>query len=126
MILASAEGLNQTVKLPAETDQYFSRVQSVIDQQSLVEQVPDLKGLMTRVHAKAAAKPIAVELVKRDGKTTKLLVHANLLQRIAAFMIADPGTNLAMLIQLYVTLDYGINDLLIGLLQNIGFADEKI
>lgn len=33
MVLASAEGLNQTVKLPARTDDYFKRLQQVINEQ---------------------------------------------------------------------------------------------
>ena len=31
LVLASAEGLDQTVKLPARTDAYFERLQAVID-----------------------------------------------------------------------------------------------
>lgn len=126
LVLASAEGLDQTVKLPAQTDVYLSRVQAVINQQALVKRVPDLKALMHRVHKKAQAKPFEITLKKKSGETVKVYVSDYTLQRFSSYMIADPGINLSMLIQLYLTLDADVTDMLVGLLQRVGFADEKI
>lgn len=50
VVLASVEGLNQTVKLPQRTDEYFTAVQGVINQQPLKTMVPDLPALMHSVH----------------------------------------------------------------------------
>ena len=126
LVLASAEGLDQTVKLPARTDAYLSRVQDVINQQALGKQIPDLKGLMHRVHQKASNTPFEIALTKQDGSTTTVFISDDALKRIAGYMVADPGPNLAMLIQLYFTLDIGVTDMLTGILQQVGYADDSI
>lgn len=126
VVIASAEGLNQTVKLPAETDAYFARVQEVIDQQPLKQQVPDLVALMTRVHARLDVEPIALEMPTQAGGTTKILVQSHHLKALASSMIADPNQYLAMLIHMYLHLDAGNTQLLAGILQRGMFNNDPI
>ena len=124
VVIASAEGLNQTVKLPAQTDKYFSRVQKVIDQQPLHQRVPDLKKLIERVHRKLDESPITVQ-VGRERKSDMLFQRLHM-QGIASRMIADPNQNLAILIQIYSELDEGQTRSLEELLKHNIFRDEPI
>ncbi|WP_372770894.1 alpha/beta fold hydrolase [Pseudoalteromonas sp.] len=126
VIIASAEGLNQTVKLPSETDAYFSNVQSIINKQALKDQVPDLPELMKRVHMKLAANPVTVTVPKRGGEPYTLLFQKHHMQMLASMMIADPNQYLAMLIQVYQDLDKGNYALLQNILGRGIFAEEHI
>ncbi len=126
VIIASAEGLNQTVKLPAMTDRYFAEVQKVIDQQSLKQMVSDLPALMRRVHAKLDTDPILLSIPNKDGSSTDILFQTHLMQALASRMIADPGQYLAMLIHVYLGLDNGNTDLLMHILQRGMFNNEPL
>ncbi len=107
LVLASAEGLDQTVKLPARTDAYFSRLQEVIDADPQAKAVyPDIKALMRRVHAKLEAEPVMLEIPAKDGAKPFLLTRRDM-QLAASSMIADPEYA-AMLLQLYLAADAGI------------------
>lgn len=107
VIIASAEGLNQTVKLPAETDKYFERIQQVIDQQELKTQVPDLVGLMKRVHKKLDVNPMPIKVTYQDGSSSEVLLQSDHLRMMSSMMIADPNQYLAMLLGIYATVDQG-------------------
>ncbi|MDC8832433.1 alpha/beta hydrolase [Alteromonas gilva] len=126
LVLASVEGLSQTVKLPARTDAYFQRVQDVLNAQALGEQVPDLLKLMRRVHQTLNDAPLELTLTRQDGTAVSVPVNATHLQRTASFMIADPGPYLATLIQLYQSLGHGDSRMLQGLLQQFGYADRPL
>ena len=126
VILASAEGLDQTVKLPAETDAYFAKLQTVINQQELRQQIPDLVGLMRRVHTKLDNTPISLAIPQKDGSNQQMLFQKEHLQMLASQMIADPNQYLAMLIQTYWGLDKGNTQMLEGILQRGIFTDEPI
>ncbi|PAY02342.1 alpha/beta hydrolase [Pseudoalteromonas sp. HM-SA03] len=126
VIIASAEGLNQTVKLPHQTDQYFERVQGIINQQALKQQVSDLPALMRRVHSKLEQQPIALQITQKDGSKTPMLFQKHHIQSLASMMIADPNQYLAMLIHVYLGLDNGNIELLKHVLQRGMFTDEPI
>lgn len=126
VIIASAEGLDQTVKLPSETDRYFSKVQAIIDNQALKKQVPDLKGLMKRVHHSLIQKPVMLSVTKRDGSSYNLLFQKRHMQGLASRMIADPNQYLAMLIKVYQDLEQGQYGLLQHILARGMFANESI
>jgi len=121
VVLASAEGPDQTVKLPLNTQRYFERVQQVIDQQSLKETVPDLQGLMMQVHASLEKKPVLVEL--KGGQ--KMLFQSHHMRMLAAMMIADPGRYLSYLIHLYLDLAQGNTEQLAGVL-NRGIFESQL
>ena len=57
VIIASAEGLDQTVKMPAYTDAYFGRLQAAVDTQpAAAARYPDIAGMIRRVHARLEAE----------------------------------------------------------------------
>ncbi|KZN61859.1 hypothetical protein N473_21975 [Pseudoalteromonas luteoviolacea CPMOR-1] len=126
VIIASAEGLNQTVKLPAQTDLYFKKLQIVIDQQALKTDIPNLSALMKRVHAKLDEAPKQITIQNRDGSTTQLLFQTHHLQTLASKMIADPNHYLAILLHIYLGLDNNNTELLSAVLQRGMFKDEPI
>jgi pimeloyl-ACP methyl ester carboxylesterase len=127
VVIASAEGLDQTVKLPAETDAYFSRLQQAINTQpEAAVQFPDIAGLMHRVHQKLDQAPLKVEIPQKDGSSQEMLFQKMHLQIIASSMIADPHRGVSHLLALYHTLDQGIDSALIAILQRGYFSNEAI
>lgn len=126
VIIASAEGLNQTVKLPSETDSYFANIQRIIENQPVKAQVPDFVALMQRVHQKLEKQPVKLTVPRRKGEPHALLFQKHHMQTLASMMIADPNEYLAMLIQIYVGIDKGNYQLLQAVLQRGIFSEEQI
>jgi len=126
VVLASVEGLDQTVKLPQRTDDYFAAVQAVIDQQPLKAMVPDLPALMRSVHNKLEKQPLSVKIPNRDGSTTTMLFQKGDMQALASMMIADPGQYLAMLIHTYLSLSANDTGLLMSILQRGMFNEAPL
>jgi len=126
LILASVEGLDQTVKRPSETDAYFSRLQTAINGiPSLQQRHPDVIGLMRVVHAGLGESPLAVTVTPRDAEAYEFLLEKHDLQRIASMMIADPGTALRLL-DLYRALAAEYTEPMAGLLANFHRHDAPI
>ncbi len=92
-VLAGIEGLDETVKLPALTDAFFARVQSVIDDDPDAAKVyPDLTGLMRSVHARLEREPAKVTLKDEAGRDVRLVVGKLDVQIVTSFSISDPHT----------------------------------
>ena len=127
VILASAEGLDQTVKLPQYTDAYFASLQRVIDvQPQLKARFPDVVALMKRVLLKLDAGPIVVS-TGEDEKQQKQFVFQKLhLQMLSSMLISDPGRYLGLLLELYHSLDNGQTEALKMVLQQGFFTDDTI
>ena len=107
VILASVEGLDQTVKLPARTDAYFTRLQEAVDAQPAAHALyPDIVGMMRRVHARLEAEPLYLTIRPRNGKHYAFLLQRRHLQELASGLIADPE-NAALMLALYRSLDNG-------------------
>jgi pimeloyl-ACP methyl ester carboxylesterase len=114
IVLASVEGLDQTVKLPSQTDAYFDRLQMAIDQEPAAKAVyPDIKGMMRRVHAQLDAEPVLLQIPTKDGAKPMLLTGETM-QMMASGSIADPQTASQMLM-LYLAVDAGMTDPVAGL-----------
>lgn len=112
MILASAEGLDQTVKLPSETDAYFARLQAAIDADPKARAAfPDSIGLIRRVHARLEKEPAMLDL----PGGAQIALGKEMMQRVASALIADPE-QAAMLLSLYAAIDAGHTAPLAGLL----------
>jgi pimeloyl-ACP methyl ester carboxylesterase len=125
VVIASAEGLNQTVKLPAETDAYFARLQKAINtQESASNAYPDIIELMHRVHYKLDQSPMKVSIPQKGGSFIEILFQKMHLQIIASSMIADPQRGIKHLLMLYKTLDQDITVALIEILKR-GYFDNK-
>ena len=129
MILASVEGLDQTVKRPSETDAYFDRLQAAINaRDALRDQYPDLIGLMRRVQSQLEAAPMRLKVTPAEGEPYEFLLEKRDLQRWTSMMISDPGVALQLL-DLYRAIDAGFTAPVADLLANfhrhnapIGFA----
>ncbi len=106
IILASAEGLDQTVKLPARVDAFYDRLaEAVAGQPEAAARYGDVVALMGRVQARLEAEPIAMELEGADGAPHAFLLSKDHLQRISSYA-SDPR-NAVWILQLYATLDAG-------------------
>lgn len=126
IVIASAEGLDQTIKLPARTDRYFERVQQAIDQQPEARAaMPDFKALMERVHARLEKTPVMIRFSDRDGKKHEHLWQRRDMQGAASGMISDP-LPLSLLLQLYREVGRGEYDLLETLAPRLLGRDESI
>ncbi len=126
VIMAAAEGLDQTVKLPSRTVGYFKRLQAAVDAQPEAKKLyPDILGLMARVHAKLDAEPMTVSVPKRDGGTYDLLLQKRQLQDFAGGLIADPQYA-AVMLMMYRQLDEGDTAMISFILQRFWTPDEPI
>lgn len=126
LVLASAEGLEQTVKLPSRTDAYFDRLQAAVNTQPAAKAAyPDIKALMRRVHAKLEQAPVMLQLPTQDGGATDFLLQKEVMQRLASGMISDPESAV-MLLQLYVAADAGIYEPIAGLFAQFVTPGEPI
>lgn len=125
VVLASVEGLDQTVKSPAETDAYFARLQAAITAHpQLADQLPDIVALMQRVHARLDAEPLTLQLPLAGGNVEFLLERRDM-QQFASMMIADPAGALRLLM-LYSALDHGVHAPLLGVLARVYTPGQPI
>ncbi|CAL4869420.1 hypothetical protein MMA231_03712 (plasmid) [Asticcacaulis sp. MM231] len=107
VVLSSVEGLDQTVKLPSETDAYFDRLQAAINQEPAARAAyPDIKALIRRVHAKLDSETTLITVSTPTGPKPMLLTTETM-QMLASGMIADPK-NASNLLMLYLAVDNGI------------------
>jgi len=102
LMLASVEGLDQTVKLPAETSLYLQRVQQLIALDPVQQaRWPDIKALMQQVLIQLQQAPIQLSLPQAEGKTRPFLFQRIHLQLLTSMSLADPNQRLGLLLQLY-------------------------
>jgi len=127
VIVASAEGLNQTVKLPFETDAYFGRLQQAINTQpDSAKQYPDIKALIHRVHQQLVKQPMLVKIPQKDGSEQEFLFQKYHMQILASAMISDPRRGVVHLLGLYHQLDAGSDIALLQVLKRGYFNGDKI
>lgn len=125
-ILASVEGLDQTVKLPSRTDAYFARLQEAVNTQpEAAAAYPDIAGMMRRVQARLEADPVLLDVPLEDGTAAPFLLQRRLMQQAASMLIADPESA-ALLLAIYATLDQDEYGPTLALLQRIHTPNETI
>lgn len=83
VIIASVEGLDQTVKLPSRTDAYFERLGAILGEE-------DLPGIIRAVHAALDEKPVSLTLDIDDRGAVPYLLQRRDVQMLASGAIADP------------------------------------
>lgn len=126
VVMASAEGLDQTVKLPAATDAYFDRLQAAVDNDPRAKAVyPDIKALIARVHQRLQAKPVLLHLKGPDGVDADVLLQRRTLQMIEAGPIGDPQGAILML-AIYRAADAGDYQPLADLMQRFTSPGEPM
>ncbi|GAB5382606.1 MAG: alpha/beta fold hydrolase [Aliiglaciecola sp.] len=127
VIIASAEGLDQTVKLPKHTKHYFQRVQQVIDQDDkLKAKFPDIVGLINGVHRRLEKKPLETSVPVQDNAPLPFLFQKHHMQLLASRMIADPNQYLAMLLNIYAELAQQKTEMLTRVLSRGMFNNKPI
>ncbi|MGX6647476.1 alpha/beta fold hydrolase [Maricaulaceae bacterium MS644] len=106
IILASAEGLDQTVKLPSRTDAFFARLsEAVASQPEAAARYGDVVALMRRVQARLEAEPMMLTVQGPDGAPMEFAFTKDHLQMLSG-AASDPQ-NALWLLPLYATLDAG-------------------
>ncbi|MFT5520122.1 MAG: pimeloyl-ACP methyl ester carboxylesterase [Enterobacterales bacterium] len=127
IVIASAEGLDQTVKLPARTDAYFERLQLAVNQQpKAAAKYPNINDLIRNVHQSLDKNPIMVKISRKDGTEYDFLFQTHHMQILASMTIADPGRGLKMLLNIYHSLEQGSTDVLNQVLERGYFNDDNI
>ena len=127
VVIASAEGLDQTVKLPIRTDLYFNRLQQAINQQQdAKKEYPDIIAMMHRVHNRLDKTPILLKVPQGEDKQIDFLFQKFHMQLIASRMISDPHRGISSLLQIYKGLDSGIVDFLPSMVKRMGLNNEQI
>jgi pimeloyl-ACP methyl ester carboxylesterase len=108
-VLSGIEGLDQTIKRPALTDEMFRRFQKVIDADPAAKAAyPDLAGMMRRVHAKLNAQPATVSFTPQGASApVSVTFDGFAVQLLASQSIADPPAT-ARLPLMYLALDKGM------------------
>lgn len=97
LVLASPEGPNQTVKLPARHDAFLRRLQTAIDADSASHaQYPDVHGLIEGVLDQIEANPPQFSISKRDTTLTRTMGRFQA-QLMTGYMLSDPGRTEFML-----------------------------
>jgi pimeloyl-ACP methyl ester carboxylesterase len=107
-VFAGIEGLEQTVKRPADTDSLIARVEHLMAMDSSSRaQAGTLAATMRRVHARLNATPQALT-VTPPGATSPVTVRIDAfpVQLMVSGMIADPP-GIARVPALYAALDAG-------------------
>lgn len=98
MVLASAEGLDDTVKRPAYHDRFLMRLQSVINADSAAREIyPDIRAMMTTVLDAIDADPPQLEVGQRQGPPLTRTLGRFEAQVITGYMMGDPGRAAYML-----------------------------
>jgi len=106
-VLASIEGLDETVKLPALTDAFFGRLQKVIEADPVASKIyPDFVGTMRRVHAGVEKEPATAVIKDAAGQERKVSFSLFELQLLLSASIADPSRS-SMLPALCAMMDRG-------------------
>ena len=126
VVLASVEGLDQTVKSPAETDKYFFHVQEAINTvPKLKSAYPDLVPMMRRVQERLEGNPMRMTIPFKKAGPYEYVLDKNDLQMMSSGMVSDPKWVL-YLAKIYAGLDKGDTRPLIGILSEYFEPDEDI
>jgi pimeloyl-ACP methyl ester carboxylesterase len=127
VIIASAEGLDQTVKLPSNTALYFERVQQAINgHPELTESFGHIALRMQRVHQKLQDSPVDLTLTNKDGTALPFLLQKHHMQLLASMMIADPNQYLAILLNIYRDIENSDYQSVTKILERGMFNDENV
>lgn len=114
VVLASAEGMDQTVKLPASADAAFARIDAAIGG-GLVER-------MRRVHARFDAEPQLFTVTAPGGKVVSFRADSFAIRMMAGFVAKNPS-GYPQLMSAYAALDAGNTAAIAPLLWNFFYRD---
>ncbi|MEM9387263.1 MAG: alpha/beta fold hydrolase [Pseudomonadota bacterium] len=109
LVLASPEGLAQTIKLPLRSDRFYDRVAEVIARDpEAAARYPDLTATMRKVLERLDSSPIDVDLVApgAEGSVT-LTLDGTAARLYTAFFLSKNPHNIAALPAFYAALAEG-------------------
>lgn len=92
LVMASSEGLDQTVKLPSRTDAYLDRLQKAINEDSVARSYyPNVKSMIGKALERAEEKPPVFDIPASDehGALTYTMGKFEM-QRITGYQFSDP------------------------------------
>jgi pimeloyl-ACP methyl ester carboxylesterase len=90
-VLSSIEGLDETVKVPAETDAFIGRLQQAINLDPAAKQAyPDLAGLIRRVEKRLEEQPARVRIKVAPDREVEMLFSKFDAQLAISSSISDP------------------------------------
>ncbi len=98
VVLSSAEGLEQTVKMPADVDATFARINAYVG--------GDLVARMARVHAAMDAQPMRFAFTGEDGVAHQFRADSFAIRMLAGLLAKNPD-GYADLAGLYAALEGG-------------------
>ena len=111
--LASAEGMDQTVKLPARVDEAFGRIDAAT--------ASGLTTVMRRVHARLDAEPQTFKVAGAGGGTVTFRADSFPIRMLAGFVGKNPD-GLPQLAAAYAALDAGHADAIAPMLHGFFYA----
>ncbi|MDX1638217.1 MAG: alpha/beta fold hydrolase [Balneolaceae bacterium] len=93
LVMASSEGLDQTVKLPKLTDAYFRRLQQVIDNDSVARShYPVISSMLRNVLERAEDHPPVFQVPASEEHAAFTYTMGKFeMQRITGYQLGDPG-----------------------------------
>jgi pimeloyl-ACP methyl ester carboxylesterase len=106
VVIASGEGLDQTVKMPAHTDAFFARFGAALRAANPGAATPDVPALMRRVHDRLDREPARAPVKDAAGAAVTLAIGRYDVQLVAASSIADPPSTVRLL-KMYEAMDKG-------------------
>jgi pimeloyl-ACP methyl ester carboxylesterase len=114
VVMASPEGLEQTVKLPARVDAYFARVEALVAKDPKAAQMfPNLRETMRRVLDRVEKEPVRVTFVPSEGAApVTLYIGKFAVQLFTSFALVKNPENAGRLPGFYAMLDAGQFDVL--------------
>lgn len=125
IIIASAEGLDQTVKSPSRADAFIDRLGAAVrTQPEAAAAYGDVTDLMRRVQARLAEQPLPLTLQGPDGAAVDFVFTKDHLQMLTGYA-SDPG-QATWLLQLYASLDAGRPEMAAALAQRVFDPGEPI
>lgn len=108
VVMASAEGLDQTVKLPAHADRFFERVQEAVVAAGADDRYPDLVNTIRRVLASLDRQPITVTITPQgQSDPVDIVFDSTVIRVYTAFFLTKNPSNIANLPATYTALDAG-------------------
>lgn len=109
MVLASAEGPDDTIKSPALADAQLKRIAHEISlDKKAAQQYPDLLGMMARVHKKYRENPVVIDVINpQTGELVKIGVGELDIQLLTAGALTRDPEVIADLPGFYALLDAG-------------------
>ncbi|MEM9531997.1 MAG: alpha/beta fold hydrolase [Pseudomonadota bacterium] len=109
VVLASPEGLDQTVKMPAHADRYFERVQAAVNADpQAAKRYPNLVATMRKVLSDLDREPATVALSLGQGtEPFQITFDSTIIRFFTAFQLTKNPSNVAQLPATYAALASG-------------------